>query len=201
MMAEYPETWPDLFDAVMEKRGMPRDGERGFTGSFFHVSPGVKKLFFYDKEFEKATAEDKRSSIQVPFGFVKGSPNHFANGEARWIDHGSGKCIEDFADSVARQTWPRYHIERDASGRILHEGPEPFRSDEERLTYEREYGFTSCGSGDLRPQNPYKAEFEMYPELREKFPEFADWGKRGRSIDESDLRKDVVYAEANEEVG
>lgn len=197
----YPDTWPDAFDAFMEKRGMPRDGDRTFMGgAFFEVSPGVKKLYSYAKEFEKFTEESKQGDIAVPFGFVKGDANHFSNGNARWIDHGAGaKCIEDFADPVARQKWPRYHIERDKSGAIIHEGPEPFRSDEERLTYEREFGFTSCGAGDLRPENPYKREFEKYPELKEQFPEFANWGKRGRSIMDSDLRHEVVHAEADEE--
>jgi len=197
---EYPDTWPDAFDAFMEKRGMPRDGDRGISGAWFVTSPGVKRLFSYVKEFEKFTEESKQGAVEVPFGFVKGGVNHFASGESRWLDHGGGsKCIEDFADPVARQKWPRYYVERDKSGAIIHEGPEPFRSDEERLTYEREFGFTSCGAGDLRPENPYKREFEKYPELRAQFPEFANWGKRGRPIDESDLRQEVVHAEADEE--
>jgi hypothetical protein len=203
MSEQYPETWPGMFKMYMERNGHQRDEGKVFDdGAFFEVSPGVKKFFNYQKEFTKATAHRNRSDIPVPFGYVKGTVNHFANGESRWLEHESkGRCIEDFADSVARESWPRYHIERDASGRIICEGPEPFRSDEERQTYEREFGFTSCGAGDLRPENPYKQEFETYPELRAMFPEFDLWGKRGRSIQDSDLREDVVNAEAIEEVG
>ena len=202
-MSDYPEAWPEMFRSYMERMGYKYDGPSAFgDGGYFETSPGVKRLFRYKAEFEKANQAPEESAVKVPFGYVKGGVNHFANGESRWLEHDSGgRCIEDFADSVAREKWPRYHVERDKSGRIIREGPEPFRSDAERLTYEREFGFTSCGAGDLRPENPYKAEFEKYPNLKAMFPEFADWGKRGRPIQDADLRKDVVYAEADEEVG
>lgn len=71
-----------------------------------------------------------------------------AKGRTRFADHGLGNdmpCIPDYADEAGRRHWPDYVMTKDPrTGRRI-EGPKPFRSADERRSYERLTGLRQRG--------------------------------------------------------
>lgn len=153
-----------------------------------HKSPG-RSLWTYhawDKLMQdtalRVAWESQDGMSEFPAIAIKGNVNEYASGDWRWAPHeyggGPQPCIDDFASDIARSEWKDYHIERDANGNITREGPKPFKSEAEQRSYEQLTGLVSARAGEIRPTNPYEETFKQYPRLREKFPEFANWGKQ-----------------------
>jgi len=201
-MNEYPDTWPDTYVARLKEIGSPIT--RVTTGGVWMQVETSRQRFISFREAWKELQEIESASshLSVPTVIVKGDVNHFANGNWRWVEHSKHRdVIEDFADQKARAEWPGYKVVRGEDGRVLREGPEPFKTVEEQNEYTRRFGFAVAGAGDMQRENPYAEEFKKYPRLKELFPEFVNWGKRGRkSIDQSEL-KEVSHVEAVQEEG
>lgn len=181
------QTFKARYTAFQEGQGV-KVRDEGTVAVLEHRSPG--RTYWVYHAWEKLmqdTAlrvrwEGEEGIDQAPSVIIKGNANQFASGEWRWVGHeygdGPQPCIDDFASPIARAQWKDYHVERDANGNITREGPRPFKSVAEQREYERLTGLVTAGAGEIRPTNPYEETFRKYPRLRDKFPEFANWGKQ-----------------------
>lgn len=123
---------------------------------------------------------DTRPDYEMPLFRFNGDVNRFANGRWKYIPHGLDDnrditCIEDFASDVGRQHWKRYHVERNAEGKVLREGPLPFRDESEKRSYEQLTGLVAAGAGDMaKREHPHEKYFQKWPHLRHQEPEVED---------------------------
>lgn len=123
---------------------------------------------------------DDRPPYEMPLFNFNGDVNRFANGRWKYIPHGLDDnrdipCIEDFASDVGRKHWKRYHVERNAEGKVLREGPMPFRDESEKRSYEQLTGMVAAGAGDLSKQeHPHEKYFKKWPHLRHQEPVLED---------------------------
>lgn len=165
------------------------------TGVWVYLTAGHQRLFYYAAEEERITKERVGPSRgQAPMAIIRGGTNTFANGKFRWNTHGHRDelqpCIEDYASVEGRTHWPDYHIERDASGKVVREGPRPFKTEADRLRYEELTGLRSADAGYVQSQeHPWEADNRKYAHLNleEVTPkEFLDWGNVSPTEDEVD---------------
>lgn len=102
-------------------------------------------------------------TVAHPSPHVGGDPNRYGSGRSRFITHGLDDskelpCIEDLGCQTARTEWKDYHIERDAKGGIVREGPKPFKTRGDREAYYKRFGFEERGHGDSDHQRHPLAE-------------------------------------------
>ena len=101
---------------------------------------------------------DLRAVMKAPRRYGRAPALKFENmvgGKFRYNTHGRPSdredvVIEDYADPIGREAWKDYQVIQDRSGRIVAEGPKPFRNAAERREYEQLTGQRHREPGEHR---------------------------------------------------
>jgi len=175
-MIEYPDEFPTLLVDSYREMGYPVEYEPGDLSLWVTFSEGVKTRVPIDREWKRMTApKSARSDYPVPN--FRGTAMRFANGKCRFNtydlrDDKDLPCIEDYASPVAKQHWKRYYSGYGKDG-VYREGPMPFRSEQERLDYEKMTGYVQGNGRYERPQteHPLWHMVKDKPDLQKKYPQ------------------------------